>query len=177
MPPVPRITLGPIDALERAFARDIAELQGEDKLRPVMVLTGETLLRAYLRRRLAELNGAHVNIHILTPGELALRLGELPRILRGERPLPLLADRVLAHEAALETDSYFDAVRETPGFAAALHRTLVELRRAAVAPGELAAAASETLEPEKVAALAALAERHDALRAGYYDADASLAAA
>lgn len=45
-----------------------------------MIFTGETLLRAYLRRRLAELNGPHLNVHI-TLGELGLRLGEMRRIL------------------------------------------------------------------------------------------------
>ena len=106
------VVLGPIDALERELAADVAELQRDDPLRPVVVLVGETLLRAYLRRRLAEINGPYLNVHIVTPGELALRLGEIPLILAGQKPLPLLADRMLAQEAALSTSTYFDAVAE-----------------------------------------------------------------
>src|SRR3954454_13954003 len=135
------LTLGRIDALESEFARAVSEAQRGDPLRPVVVLVGETLLRAYLRRRLAELNGPYLNIHVLTPGELALRLGEMRVILAGRTPLPMLADRVLAQEAALAESTYFDAVAGTPGFGHALHRTLVELRRAGVSSADLQAAA------------------------------------
>src|SRR4051812_41677008 len=122
--PGPSIFTGAVDELERRLASDVAELQRDDPLRPVVVLVGETLLRAYLRRRLAELNGPYLNVHIVTTGELALRLGEVPLVLAGNRPLPLLADRVLAQEAALTESTYFDAVAATPGFGHALHRTL-----------------------------------------------------
>src|SRR3954466_8394761 len=147
------VVLGRIDALEREFAAEVAELQRDDPLRPVVVLVGETLLRAYLRRRIAELSGPYLNVHILTPGELALRLGEIPLILDGKRPLPLLADRILAQEAALSESTYFDAVATTPGFGRALHRALLELRRAEVSPDSLSATAQDSLEPDKTAAL------------------------
>lgn len=169
------VVTGPLNELEREFAADVAELQREDPLRPVVVLVGETLLRAYLRRRLAEINGPYLNVHIVTPGELALRLGEIPLILAGQNPLPLLADRMLAQEAALSTSTYFDAVASTPGFGQALHRTLVEIRRSGITPDALSEAAPASLEPEKLAALAALARRHEELKRGHYDADAALA--
>src|SRR4051794_4070632 len=154
------VVLGRIDRLEQRLAADVAELQRDDKLRPVIVLVGETLLRAYLRRRIAEINGPYMNVRIMTPGELALRLGEIPLILAGKRPLPLLADRVLAQEAALSVLGYFHPVAHTPGFGRALHRTLLELRRAEVAPEALHAGAAVALETGKTEALAALAERH-----------------
>jgi exonuclease V gamma subunit len=66
--PSPRLVTGPLDALELALAAHVAALQRDDPLRPVVIFTGETLLRAYLRRRLAELNGPHLNVHILTLG-------------------------------------------------------------------------------------------------------------
>lgn len=44
-----------------------------------MVVVGGTLLRPYLRRRLAELSGAHINVHLFTPAELGLHLAE-PRL-------------------------------------------------------------------------------------------------
>src|SRR3954465_14677840 len=103
--PTTSVLLARPGALERALAADIAALQRDDPLKPVVVLVGETLLRAYLRRRIAELNGPYLNVHIVTPGELALRLGELPLVLAGQKPLPLLADRVLAQEAAASTAS------------------------------------------------------------------------
>src|SRR3954454_22580633 len=104
------VVLGRIDRLARRLAGGADPLQRDDPLRPVVVLVGETLLRAYLRRRIAEINGPYLNVHIVTPGELALRLGEIPLILAGQRPLPLLADRMLAQEAAQSTSTYFDAV-------------------------------------------------------------------
>src|SRR4051812_18774048 len=152
--PAPRILLGRIDALELALAADVAERQREDPLRPVVVLVGETLLRAYLRRRLAEINGPYLNVYIVTSGELALRLGEIPLILAGQKPLPLLADRMLAQEAALSTSTYFDAVAGTPGFGQALHRTLVEIRRSGITADELSNAAPASLESKKLSALA-----------------------
>src|SRR3954462_15969084 len=106
MPTTPVLLARP-GALERALAADIAALQRDDPLRPVLVLVGDTLLRAYRRCRIAELNGPYLNVHIVTPGELALRLGEFPLIHVGSTPLPLLADRVLAQEAALSTSTYF----------------------------------------------------------------------
>jgi ATP-dependent helicase/nuclease subunit B len=169
------VVQGSVDALERRLAADVAELQRDDPLRPVVVLVGETLLRAYLRRRLAEITGPYLNVHIVTPGELALRLGEIPLILAGQKPLPLLADRMLAQEAALSTNTYFDAVAGTPGFGQALHRTLVEIRRSGITPDQLSEAAPGSLEPDKLAALAALARRHAELKAGHYDADAAMA--
>jgi len=37
------VVLGPIDALEHQLAADVAALQRDDPLRPVIVLVGETL--------------------------------------------------------------------------------------------------------------------------------------
>src|SRR3954454_5045046 len=143
------IVLAPIDCLEQRLAADVADLPRDDKLRPVIVLVGETLLRAYLRRRIAEINGPYMTVRIMTPGELAIRLGEIPLILAGKRPLPMLADRVLAQEAALSEHGYFHPVAHTPGFGRALHRTLLELRRAEVTPDALRAGAAGALESEK----------------------------
>ncbi len=75
--------LGPIDALERRLAADVAELQRDDPLRPVVVLVGETLLRAYLRRRIAEINGPYLNVHIVTPGRAGAAAGRDPADPRG----------------------------------------------------------------------------------------------
>src|SRR5688500_19032362 len=136
-PPAHRTITGPIAALEAALAEHVKAAKRADPLQPVVILAGETLLRPYLRRRLAELGGPHANVHVLTAGELGLRLGEHRLIAQGRTPLPVLADGVLAHEAALTTTGYFDAVRTTPGFANALQRTLTDLHRAALGPTDL----------------------------------------
>ena len=175
--PVHRTITGPIAALEPALAEHVRTAKRDDPLTPVVILAGETLLRPYLRRRLVELTGPLVNVHVLTAGELGLVLGEHRLIAQGRTPLPILADGVLAHEAALTTTGYFDAVRNTPGFANALHRTLSDLQRAAITPQELREQADGLEESDKVRALAALAERLARLRGEHYDADQALAVA
>ena len=132
--PVHRTITGPIAALETALVEHVRTAKRDDPLTPVVILAGETLLRPYLRRRLVELIGPLANVHVLTARELGLALGEHRLIAQGRTPLPVLADGVLAHEAALTTTGYFDAVRNTPGFANALHRTLSDLQRAASPP-------------------------------------------
>ena len=64
----------------------------------------------------------HINVRVVTPAELALRLGEPALIATGRTPITPLADRALAQELARHAESYFEPVRETPGFADALHR-------------------------------------------------------
>ncbi|MDQ3090082.1 MAG: exodeoxyribonuclease V subunit gamma [Actinomycetota bacterium] len=172
-----RVVTGALSALEAALADHVFAAKADDSLKPVVILVGGTLLRPYLGRRIFELRGPHINVRIVTASELGLRLGERAMISAGRTPLPLLADRVLAHEAALDTPGYFDAVRDTPGFGQALHRTLVELRRAGLSPDELAAAAPQLPESEKISALAGLARRHAELRDDHYDADDALFAA
>src|SRR5688572_22922912 len=87
---------GSLRALEVALVEAVASAKSTDPLRAVRILVAETLLRPYLRRRLAlELDG-HVNVHIITAGELGLALGESEMLARGEEPLPFLGDRILA---------------------------------------------------------------------------------
>ena len=63
-------------ALEEALAHEITAAKADDPLAPVGVLIGGTLLRPYLGRRLADLCNGIVNVHFLTPSDLALALGE-----------------------------------------------------------------------------------------------------
>jgi len=175
--PAHRIVTGPVATIEPALLKHAFAAKGGDPLRPVVILVGETLLRPYLRRRLAELDGPHLNIHVVTVAELGLRLGERALISARRLPLPVLADRILAHEAAMASSGYFDAVSGTLGFGQVLQRTLADLQRAGISAERLAQAARELPEREKVAALAEMANRHAKLRAGHYDADDALAAA
>src|ERR1700691_3961469 len=67
--------------------------------------------------RVAALLGGHITVRVVTPAELALRLGEPALIAAGRTPIAPLADRALAQELARQAESYFEPVRETPGFA------------------------------------------------------------
>ena len=129
MSPLSLIT-GPPSSLDRALADEIRACKAADPLAPVTVLVGGSLLRPFLRARLADLLDGHINVNVLTPAELALRLGE-PALIAGDRlPITPLADRALAEEIARGARSYFEPVNEAPGFANALHRLFGELRAA-----------------------------------------------
>jgi len=86
---VPTATLitGPRVALEPALAAAVARHQGDDPLRPVHVhvLVGETLLRPYLRRRLADLMDGNLGVKLVTAGVTA---SEIDVIDRHERLMP-----------------------------------------------------------------------------------------
>src|SRR5690242_17550136 len=87
-------------------------------------------MRPYLQRRMAELCGGIANVRFMTASEVALELGERAMGAAGRQPLPPLADRVLLRQLAADHDGYFAPVRDTPGFAEALHRLTRELRGA-----------------------------------------------
>lgn len=124
-------------ALDDALAAEVRRHKAGRPLAPVSILVGGTLLRPYLRGRLAELLAGHINVPIVTPAELGLRLGELGMVAGGRLPITPLADRALAHEIGRTADPYFRPVRDTPGFANALHRLFGELRAANIEPDQL----------------------------------------
>ena len=173
--PVPGLALitGPGHALDGALADELRRHKARDPLAPVTVLVGGTLLRPYLRARLAVLLDGHINVRVVTPAELALRLGEAGLIAAGRTPITPLADRALAHELARHSTSYFEPVRETPGFANALHRLFGELRAAQVDPAALAAAAGADV---KQLELAWLYGAYLDVRAPFFDAGDAMAA-
>ena len=174
----PRLILGPPAALESALATAVREHKARKPLAPLTILVGETLLRPYLRRRLAVLAGGHVNLKLVTVGELALALGEPSLVARGREPLPFLGDRILAQQVASAARGYFFPVAHTPGFAAALYRLFRELRQADVSPEAFAAGASAAPENvEKVGELADLYARYEEQRVAFYAADDGLKAA
>lgn len=171
----PRLILGPPPALESALGQAVREHKARDPLAPLTVLVGETLLRPYLRRRLAVLVDGHLNLHLVTAGELALQLGESRLIAAGREPLPFLGDRILAQQVASAARGYFLPVAHTPGFGAALHRLFRDLRQADVSPEAFAAGASEVPEnQDKVRDLADLYGRYEAQRVAFYAADDGL---
>jgi ATP-dependent helicase/nuclease subunit B len=168
------LTAHPAD-LEPALARELASLRARDPLAPVSILVGGTLLRPYLRRRLAELGGSHINVHLLTAAELGLRLSEPRLIAAGRRPISALADRALVHEVAREATGYFAPVKDTPGFAEVLGRLFRELRGALVSSAALTAAVGKHRH-EKHIELAELYARYCDARAPFYDGEDCVAA-
>jgi ATP-dependent helicase/nuclease subunit B len=181
MPSSVRLITGPRADLERSLAASVRQAQAGAPLRPVHVLVGGTLMRPYLRRRLAEELGGVVGVHLLTPGELGLMLGERRLVDEGKRPLPFLAERVLASQAARDTPGAFEPVAELPGFPGLLARTLRDLRVAGVSSDALARAAdAEDPDDPDTQRLASLAELHATvtrLRTGRYGSEDALAAA
>ena len=174
----PKLVLGPLHTLERALAEEIAARKASDPLAPIALLIGGTLLRPYLQRRLALLLGGHINLHFLTPAELAVRLGEPAMIAAGRRPLPPLATRVLVGEVAREARGYFAPVAHTPGFADSLHRLFRELAQGGLDPmGFRAAAPAAGNNRRKYADLVDLYERYAERRRSHYGPDDCLAAA
>src|SRR3954454_16960840 len=116
---MPSLTLitAPPQALDEILAAETQRAKADHPLAPVTILVGGTLLRPFLRARLATLLDGHINVSVVTPSELALRLGE-PSLIAAERtPLAPLADRALAQELARAAAAYFAPVSETPGFA------------------------------------------------------------
>jgi ATP-dependent helicase/nuclease subunit B len=128
-----RIVLGDLPALEAHLADEIHACKNGDPLAPVYLLIGSNLLRPYLRRRLAAIAGGQINLHLLTPNDLARSLGEAAQASSGRRPLPVFGDRYLARRVSETTATrYFDPVSRSPGFAETLRRLFREFGQAGV---------------------------------------------
>ena len=165
-------------ALREALAEHVAELRREHPLEPIYVLVGASLQRPFLQRWLAARLGAHANVRILMPGDLALLLGAPALVAAERRALPPLADRVLLADAARKHPGYFAPVAETPGFGEALFRLVRELRGAGYDLSELAGLLDGATDaPEKAASLAEILARFEARRTGFYGPDDALLAA
>jgi ATP-dependent helicase/nuclease subunit B len=87
--------------------------------------------------------GATFGLHRLSFTQLAARLAVMELAARERAPTTTLGHEAVATRAAFEARSdgaleYFSPVSQTPGFPKALARTLLDLRLAAVASGDLA---------------------------------------
>ena len=96
-----------------------------------------------LARAIALERGATFGLHRLSFTQLAARLAVLELAARERAPTTALGHEAVATRAAFEARSddsleYFSSVSQTPGFPKALARTLLDLRLAAVASGDLA---------------------------------------
>jgi ATP-dependent helicase/nuclease subunit B len=96
-----------------------------------------------LARAIALERGATFGLHRLSFTQLAARLAVLELAARERAPTTALGHEAVATRAAFEARSddsleYFSPVSQAPGFSKALARTLLDLRLAAVASGDLA---------------------------------------
>ena len=96
-----------------------------------------------LARAIALERGATFGLHRLSFTQLAARLAVLELAARERAPTTALGHEAVATRAAFEARSddaleYFSPVSQTPGFPKALARTLLDLRLAAIASGDLA---------------------------------------
>ncbi|HWP56660.1 MAG TPA: PD-(D/E)XK nuclease family protein [Candidatus Acidoferrales bacterium] len=115
-----------------------------------------------LARAISMERGATFGLHRLSFTQLAARLALLELAARGCAPATTLGHEAVAARAAFEARSdhalgYFSAVSDTPGFPKALARTLLDLRLAGIAGGDL------TRLTRSGPDLGALLERVDAL--------------
>ena len=126
----PHIIRGPLAALEDRLAADVSAYRARSPLAPLTILIGSTLLRPYLRNRLAELHGSVVNLRLLTIHDLSSYLAVAAAKANGTSLLPPMGDRVIAEEVAEQAKGYFSQVAHSSGFAEALDRLFQELRQA-----------------------------------------------
>src|SRR5262250_2739235 len=117
-----------------------------------------------LARAISLEKGAMFGLHRLSFTQLAARLAVMEMASRDRAPATALGHEAVATRAAFEARGsesleYFSPVSQTPGFPKALARTLLDLRLAAVAGGDLARL------PRSGTDLAALLERVEILLA------------
>jgi ATP-dependent helicase/nuclease subunit B len=115
-----------------------------------------------LARAISLKRGATFGLHRLSFTQLAARLAVMELASRDLAPTTTLGHEAVATRAAFEARGddalkYFSPVSQTPGFPKALARTLLDLRLASVARGDLARL------PRSGTDLAALLERVDTL--------------
>jgi ATP-dependent helicase/nuclease subunit B len=171
----PTLTSSDPAALRECLAGRVADLRAENPLTPVHVLVGASLQRPFLDRFLADRLGAHANVRIHMPGDLALVLGAPSLVAAGRRALPPLADRVLLAQVASSLDGYFAPVAETAGFAEALYRLVRDLKGAGFDLGDLDGALAGTTDAaEKAPSLAELLNAFEARRTAFYGPDDAL---
>ena len=173
-----KVITGRPAGLRQALAERVAALRAEDPLEPITVLVGASLQRPFLERWLAARLGAHANVRILMPGDLALLLGAPALVDQERRALPPLADRVLLAQVARVQDGYFKPVREMPGFGEALYRLVRELKGAGYDLSNLGPSLEGATDaPEKAGSLAELLAAFEARRRAFYGPDDALLAA
>jgi inactivated superfamily I helicase len=156
-----RLVAGPFSALEPRLFAAIEQLQRQDPLARVEVLVGSNLLGLDLRRRFAQwlpAHGArrgHANVRFPTFLDLARELAA-PVPGRPAPPALLFATVAAAVPRVAEASQFGDA-RHRVGFVRTVEATLRDFVDAGIAPEIVSTWAAGWPEPDRRAALAALA--------------------
>jgi RecB family exonuclease len=166
--------------LEARLVQDVRAIRQRDPRGALLLVVPSRLLGARLRTGLAEALGGVAGLDAVTVPELAERIAALPLAVAGRQPLPAVADRLLvdrALRAAIPAaGGYFSRVLDARNFSAAVLRTLLDVKRAGLGPGDLEAAFPASAKVRELAgacgALEAALREH-----GYYDASDLLAEA
>ncbi len=142
-PTLSRLFAGPFPALERALLSRLADPAwgGPGWERVLLVPSNE--LREHLLKRLASVReGSAAGASAMTLYDFAVRLLSHRGVFPGELPPVRLAAAVLggAREAYAAGEGDFARIAGTPGFPAALARTLADLEEGWIGDAELAAA-------------------------------------
>jgi RecB family exonuclease len=152
-----RLVTGTLDALEAALADAVRAARGTDPLAPVTVLVGQTLLKRYLPRMLAQRGVGHINVRFVLPDELAARLAPGG----GAARMSPAQERLLVRLVTSDAGSYFGAIVRGDGFTRELLRLFREFERAGFTPESLGAAFGEAgLDGRKFAELAGMFARY-----------------
>jgi ATP-dependent helicase/DNAse subunit B len=166
--------------LEARLVDDVRGIRRGDPHGAVLLVAPSRLLGARLRTGVVRALGGVAGLDVVTLPELADRVAALPLALAGRQPLPAVADRLLVDRALRAAvplaGGYFSDVLEARNFPAAVLRTLLDVKRAGLGPGDLEAAFPASAKVRELAAcqrgLDAALHQH-----GYYDASDLIAEA
>jgi ATP-dependent helicase/nuclease subunit B len=169
----PRLLLGELAALEDALRDQIRAIRQDRPLSPITILIENTMLRDYLRQRLAFSENGHINLKVITVSRFAERF-TLEHLTLDRTRMPTYGDRILARNVAeSSTGSYFRPVAYSSGFAETLRGLFREFHQAGIEPDDFRSAISHVREDgtEKLADLANLFRRYEQIRRSFYTAD------
>ncbi|HJU47622.1 MAG TPA: hypothetical protein VJ689_05795, partial [Gaiellaceae bacterium] len=144
--PAPRLILGPLPALEDAFAGAISSARAGDPLAPATVLVGQSLLKRYLPRMLATRGTPLINVRFLLADELAEDLASRATSRRAR--MSRTAERLIARLASEIEGPYFAETAHSDGFVTAIVRLSRELERGGFEPERLPALLSAAGVPD-----------------------------
>ena len=177
-----QLRIGPFQPdLEEAFCEVIAALRMRNPLASIYVLVPTHVLGRHLLRTVAHRHGACFNVRFHTFSDLAEIIGIEALVATKRIPLPDLADVLIVRKginAKVGRTGYFAPIRESPGTARAVLASLTEIKKAGIAPEDLAAFASGS-GSAKLREFAGVYGEVERLRreAGYFDRSERLTAA
>jgi hypothetical protein len=133
-----RVYTGSFAALEARWIETIVELQRQDPLREINVLTGSNILATYLKPRFAQSERILTNVRLITFLDMARRLASVSENITGKRRLPPMGKSIILERVLAEhTPSVYLSLAGLPGFRDALLDTFRDLRDAGVTARKL----------------------------------------